>query len=443
MRFFLLATICLFTEAQAFVLPDVYKSGVEVCTEHAAERSEEHFKWISVPVDYNRPEKGMTSLYAYTKKAFQSKLPTVLFFTGGPGVSSRSTEFSLPETNVLFFEQRGISCSRPASKDLFLDPAFYSSENTARDALAVLKAWNLSTVSVYGHSYGTIPATIFASFFPSQTTSLILEGVVYNADKSLWLTKTRDQLLQNVFESLNPEEQNRILELSESGKVPPSWFSKIGQMMLYLNHGTEAYKTFLHGILGGDMDLPSFINNFFSDPFKPEEDYGYGDVTMGMIACREMSMSDPAMSLTTIFKNKVLVSDHNNIDRAAYCKPLQLENAYRETKPFLAARYPVEAPVYYLLGETDGATPLEHGLAHYENVARGKKQALIMTAGGHLPSLGLLKDNRDCEGDDCEGLRQNKLQAVLFEQLIRNRPVNEALIHEFNSAGELKWNIHQ
>lgn len=443
MRLFLIAALCLMTEARAFVLPDVYKSGAEVCEENRALRNGENFKWVKVPVDYSRPESGTTSLYAYTKKPFNKSLPTVLFFTGGPGVSSRSTEFSLTETNVLYFEQRGISCSRPASKELFLDPDFYSSENTARDALAVVKAWNLSSVSIYGHSYGTIPATIFASFFPTATRSLILEGVVYHADKTLWLTKIRDQLLQNVFDSLTAEEQTKILELSESQKVPASWFSKIGHMMLYLNNGTEAYKTFLQGILATDMDLPSFINNFFSDPNKPEDNFGYGDVTMGMIACREMNMSDPAMSLTTIFQNGKLVSDHDNTDRTAFCRPLKLENAYQTSRPFLASRYPVVSPVYYLLGETDGATPLEQGLAHFANVAKGKKQAFIMKAGGHLPSLGLLKDNRECEGSDCDSLRQNKIQVDIFEQLIRNQAINESTLDEFNNAGELKWNIHQ
>lgn len=443
MRFFLLALFCLAVEARAFVLPDVYKSGAEVCEEHASERSGEFFKWVQVPVDYARRDSGSTLLYAYTKKPFNHTLPTVLFFTGGPGVSSRSTEFSLKEANVLFFEQRGISCSRPADKKLFLDPAFYSSENTARDALAVVKAWNLSSVSIYGHSYGTIPATIFASFYPTVTRSLILEGVVYSADHSLWLTKTRDQLLQNVFDSLATEHQDRIIELSESGQVPASWFSKIGQMMLYLNNGAGAYKTFLEGILAGDMDLPSFIHNFYPDPDKQEDNYSYGDVTMGMIACREMSMSDPAMSLTTVFKNRKLVSDHDNVDRAAYCRPLQLEKAYEISRPYLASRYPVTAPVYYLLGETDGATPLEQGLAHFDNVARGKKQAFIMTAGGHLPSLGLLKDNRECAGDDCDGLRQNKLQEQLFLKLIRNEFLSANELREFNLAGELKWNIHQ
>jgi len=430
-------------KAQAFVLPEEYKNGTEVCEENAQDRQGEFFQWVNVPVDYSDLSKGQTQIYAYTKKVFNPDLPTVIFFTGGPGVSSRATEFALPHTNVLFFEQRGISCSRPKTKELFLNPDFYSSENTAKDALAVIKAWGLSQVSVFGHSYGTIAATVFASLFPSATRTLILEGVVYHADETLWLTKTRDQLLQNVFNSMTAEEKQKILELSKSNLVPNSWFSKIGNMMLYLNNGTEAYKTFLQGILSNsDMDLPSFINNFFPDPNKPEETFSFGDVTMGMIACREMSMADPRMSLTTIFKNGVLVSDHNNADRTAMCAPLGLENAYQTNTPFKADNYPVKVKVIYLLGETDGATPLEQGLAHYEKVAIGLKSALVMKNGGHLPSLGLLKDNRDCSGEECDSLKQNILQTKIFEKLIRAEMIENSLIEEFNSAGELKWNIH-
>ncbi len=436
--------LALTVRAYAFILPEDYKTGAEVCAEHSSDRQGEFFKWINVPVDYSDLSKGQTAIYAYTKKVFNPDLPTVIFFTGGPGVSSRSTEFSLPETNVLFFEQRGISCSRPATKELFLNPDFYSSENTAKDALAVVRAWTISKVSVYGHSYGTIPATVFASLFPSVTRTLILEGVVYHADETLWLTKTRDQLLQSVFDSLSPELQAKILDLSSGHSVPASWFSQIGKMMLYLNNGTSAYKTFLEGILSSnEMDLPSFINNFFTDPNKPEENFSFGDITMGMIGCREMSMSNPLMSLTTVFENGKLVSDHNNVDREALCKPLKLENAYLKAKPFKAEMYPVKVPVSYLLGETDGATPLEQGLAHFQNVAKGIKTAFIMKNGGHLPSLGLLKDNRDCKDEECDSLKQNILQTVMFEKLVRAESLDRSLIEQFNNAGELQWNVHQ
>lgn len=428
-------------KTQAFVVSDIYKSGRELCKERESERAGEFFKWIAVPIDYAHPEKGHTEVYAYTKKAFNPNAPTLLFFTGGPGVSSRSTEFSLPHFNVLFFEQRGISCSKPKTKELFLSPSFYSSENTAADALEVLKAFHIKRASVFGHSYGTIPATIFASKYPDYTRSLILEGVVYHADQSLWLAKKRDQLLQDLFDSLTVEEKNFIVELSSSGKVPSSWFSKIGQMMLYLNDGVESYRQFLKSIISNDsMDRASFINNFFPDPLKPEEDFSFGDVTMGMIACREMSMSDPKLSLTTIFKDGQLVADENNIDRVSQCQPLALQDAYQTATSYKAEKYPIHVPVNYLLGETDGATPLDHGLNHYENVARGPKQLLVMTKGGHLPSLGLLKENRDCE--DCDNLKQNKIQAQIFENLALGLSIEQSLIEEFNNAGELKWNVN-
>lgn len=431
-------------ESQAFVLSSTYRSGKELCDLHQEERSGESFQWVKVPVDYQDPSQGFTDLYAYTKKPFDQNLPTVLFFTGGPGVSSRSTEFDLPESNVLYFEQRGISCSRPNDRALFLNPAFYSSENTARDALAVMKAWNLKHISVYGHSYGTIPATIFASFYPAHTRSLILEGVVYHADESLWLAKTRDQLLQNVFDSLSADEREKILGLSAREDLPANWFSKIGNMMLYFNNGVQAYQNFLHGILSStDLDLKSFILNFYPDPKKEEEEYSFGDVAMAMIACKEMSMSNPQMSLTTVFKKGELVSDHLNSDREALCRTVTLENAYRVFPSYKADRYPVYAPVTYLLGETDGATTLDQGLSHYHHVAKGDKRVFIMTSGGHLPSLGLLKDNRACTGDECESLKQNQLQVSFFEKLIRNESITAHFIEEFNNSGELKWNVHQ
>ncbi len=137
-KLILLASLLLSFSVRAFFIPERYKNGQEVCLEHAAEISAEKAVWVSVPIDYTMPELGSTQIYAYTKKVFNPDLPSVIFFTGGPGVSSRSAEFELPDFNVIFFEQRGISCSRPESKTLFLNPKFYSSENTARDALAVI-----------------------------------------------------------------------------------------------------------------------------------------------------------------------------------------------------------------------------------------------------------------------------------------------------------------
>ncbi|AUN97932.1 alpha/beta hydrolase [Bacteriovorax stolpii] len=436
---FTLASFLLAGKTFGFTLNPVYKNGLEVCQEHTEERSGEFFRYTSVPVNYQNPLAGQTLIYSYLKKAFNPKLPSVIFFTGGPGVSSRSSEFALEHYNVIFFEQRGISCSRPASEELFLDPTFYSTENTARDAALVARAYGLSLVSAYGHSYGTVAATVFASFYPELVKSLVLEGVVYKADKTLWRDPKKLRLIQDFFNQLPVEMKSKILKLSNTPGIPASWFSKVANMMMYLNNGLGSYQSFLEQVLLMDEEsFSGFIHSFYGNPEKQEEEFSFGDVTMGMIGCQEMSMADTTLSMVSVFAGEQLTSNLVNEDQRNFCAPLNI--SHDQNRIYDAKKYPVSVPVSYLLGETDGATPLYQGLAHFNQVAKGQKQALILLKGGHLPMLDLLKENRLChDPEDCQKLSQNRAATQVIERLLSGQMLKQTELEDFNGSGELKW----
>jgi proline iminopeptidase len=165
----------------------VYEDGKVFCDRISASRATEIYNgFLPVPVDYRDPSKGTTDLYFSTSRKFDPTLPTMIFFSGGPGGASHYQghkqwqELNSLRVNIIQFDQRGIACSRPATEVVYMDSQFYSSENTARDADELRKLFNVDKVSVYGLSYGTVPATIYASLFESSTKSLILEGVVYS-----------------------------------------------------------------------------------------------------------------------------------------------------------------------------------------------------------------------------------------------------------------------
>jgi proline iminopeptidase len=438
---FLFNTIVL-NKAWAFTLSPIYKNGTTVCEENIGLRNGEISYWVNVPIDYKDLSKGETQIYAYTKRPIDYTLPSVIFFTGGPGSSARSMEFTLPNVNIIFFEQRGISCSRPKTETLFLDFHFYSSENTARDAREILKYLHINHATAYGHSYGTIPATIFSSFFKDQTDSLILEGVIYHGDESLWSSSIKKNLLQNFFNSLSLDVQNKIIELSNSNLVPNNWFSKVGSMMLYLNNGISTFSDFLNSLLNMDSETFNvFINNFFPHE-KMEEEFSFGDVMMGMIGCQEISMNDPNLSLTMTFNDRTLQYDRKNIDKKERCDRLILP---KNTQPYMAEKYPVNVPVTYFLGENDGATDLNQGLLHSRNVAQNNRNILILKQGGHLPVLTLLSENRDCnpdeEADKCQSLEQNKMMVKIVQDIIQFKKVKLINIENFNSKGPLHFSV--
>jgi len=418
-------------QAQGFILRDDYKNGREVCV-----KDQQAFgKFITV---YLNPisKLGETEIFYYTKKEFNPNLPSLIFFTGGPGVNPRSTEFELEKTNVIFFDQRGTACSRPKTKEEFLNPEFYQSLFTAHDALKILDDLGIKKASVYGQSYGTVPATIFGSVFKERTQNVILEGVIFKGDETLWQSEIKRKNLMSVFNSFTPELQKSILDMNSY--LPTNWFSKVGNMMLYLDNGVEIYRNFLTSLFEMDKDSQiSFVNNFYPSD-RLEEEFDFGDVMMGMIACHELSMNDPQNSMTLIFdNNNQLVYDQINEDKKDRCDKLTMGrlNTYHATD------YLLSVPTLYLLGENDGATDLNQGLNHAKLVSRQYGQILMKKFGGHLPNLGFLKDDRYCDdaNEDCSGLIEHRLQKKLFEGFIHQSKIDDFTLLGLNKVAEFPW----
>ncbi len=419
-----------------------YKSGRAFCMENSSKLKSEIAHWVSVPKFYHRPELGTTEIYAYTLKPLDHQYPTLLFFIGGPGTSSRTTPMDLSKTNIIYFEPRGVSCSRPDSRDDFYNPAFYSSEAIARDAREILKSLGISLVSVYGHSYGTIAATIFASYFPEYTKNLILEGVISQANQSLIQSSLKQKYLQQFFNSLDLEMQDKIIDLG-SRVVPANWFSKVGNMMLYLNSGLVSYRKFLDVILSFDEGtFKQMINSFY---YPAEEDALYfSQVTFGMLSCQETLAVQKDLSTYLVFnEKKKLRYDRENSFSEHHCEPLDLNHHSGDF--YSAAKYPVQAPVFYFLGETDGTTDLEQGLYHYKNVPQKERHLLVMKEGGHLPNLNFIKENRPCnrnqKDNQCEALKPNQLQTEIFNSIVHFNSLDYDRIAEFNRIVLNTWDV--
>ena len=439
----------LFTQkGHAFSLDFDFVDGPTVCAKEISNIESELSKWVPVPIDYSNSSSKKTLIYTYTKKIFNPKLTSVLYLVGGPGGSSRSSEFSLPNTNVIFFEQRGISCSRPSTKELFLNPKFYSSENTAHDALLILNAYGIKKAAIYGHSYGTVPATIFASKYPQRTKALVLEGVVYKADESLWIPQSKIKHIEDYFYSLTLEQQERILSFSEREDVPNTWFSFIARMTLGVGNFQNGLTGFLESTLFNkdeqdDASLAAMLSTMLPkvDTATPAEQQGYGEITMGMVACQEMNLSNPLLSHLLYFKNGHLIPDRNNTELGSMCVPLGLTNI----KTFYSAKkYPIHVPVTYFLGEFDPATSLEQGLSHYNNAQSIQKQALIMKGGGHVSNLEKLIEAGYCDASkpDCIRYKQQKTQSYLFEKAVNAKKITDKDIELFNGLGTSRWMRH-
>jgi hypothetical protein len=85
------------------------------------------------------------------QKALRSKKRDFYLFCRGPGGTSHSSSFiEFADWNIVYIDQRGSACSRPATVEQSLDGAYYSSEAIARDADLVREKLGLKKWSIFG-----------------------------------------------------------------------------------------------------------------------------------------------------------------------------------------------------------------------------------------------------------------------------------------------------
>ncbi|WP_439657237.1 alpha/beta fold hydrolase [Lentzea sp. HUAS TT2] len=231
---------------------------------------------LTVPVDWAKPGKGTVGLRAYRQKAENSK-GTILGFPSGPGQPGDFTfgtlRPALPGYDLISLDPRGVGESHPMTCDVdkilkigYVPPtdagafdalkknqkAFWSTcttgvpkldahldaYSTANDADALRRAVGAERVSVYGLSYGTLPAERYLERFGRHVDGSIIEGVM-NPDQdrrefmttaaagveaiftkfAQWSAATPDSALhgQNAADVFRRAQQN-------AGEVPGTFF---------------------------------------------------------------------------------------------------------------------------------------------------------------------------------------------------------------------------
>lgn len=427
LAFALISTV-LTPDAFAIHLPEDYRSGKEICTQ--TKPAQELGHWIRVPIDYHRRESGFTDLYFWTTKPYDSKKNTVVFISGGPGDTAHRSHLDLPNWNVVFFDQRGNSCSRPPTQKIYLDQKFYSSENTARDIDEIRKALSVDKISVYGVSYGTVPAHLYGHLFAKNTRAVVLEGVVFQGGHNFMSPLRRLKLLQKFFDELPQDMQKQVLQVTTSSKLPQNWFSNIGMKMLYLDNSFIAFRSFLDNILTKE-DLLASLANSWEDQRPTDVEYGYGHVLMGMIGCRELGMNISTASLYAVFENQKLVYDRKNALQKQYCEPLGFSKDL-PTRLYDAAENPSVAPITYFQGTFDGATVATEAIQHYREAAQGFAQLILVGKGGHLPVIGTLSSGY--ESGAVVELRQDALNFAL-----QGKSLPPQLLRDLEKVTSLGW----
>ncbi len=329
---------------------------------------------------------GQWALYTWTQQPFDSKLPTVLFFNGGPGQSSHGADWTLPGWNVIFWDQRGVGCSKPLSPSQYYDQTSYSSESTAHDAKAILDLYGVKKASLLAVSYGTVPATIFAHKYPDRTQSVVLEGTLFSGEQNLHNSKHAQKVLIHFFNSLPANIKSTLYEWSELEGIIPTWYSRVGYYFLTLNDGLSKLELFFNQLIQyGNMDT-EFFSNFGPREFE-DEYFGFSAVVFSAIACGELSQGVEESHGGLILKRDGFYRAEDNGSKNL-CKKYK----FTTTLDYIASQFPVHVPVTYFQGVLDSATEATHAVSHFKSVPQKQAYLYLRTNGGHSPLLEDLFD---------------------------------------------------
>lgn len=421
-------------------------TGKEVCQLTESDRQGEIGVWVDVPVDYANPSLGQTQIYGWTLKPFDPTLESFVYFIGGPGASSHQVKFrEFIQWNVIYFDQRGVACSRPEKKELGRDGRFYSSEAIARDADLLRQSFGIQKWSVYAHSYGTIPGTIYAHLFPEFTKALVLEGTVETGAPRLWNAPHRRKWVQRYYDNLSPDLQGVVQNLS---RAPGNefLFSQIAFSMSYSDSPEEELNKYLQ--FQRDLELakdkPSDLAVLAGQGFSEEavqEARGYlffSNQNFEAITCRELSAMDLKSNFYYLFQNgKFLVDERpaGQVSRISSCLNYGFSPESPLLKMYEAKNYPVRIPVTYFQGTTDGATEPPMAVHHYKFVAKGFAQLLLKRNGGHQPNQRIILAAEDNSGEDTH----NELQAEIFQKALRGVSIDSSLLRQLNQNSATDW----
>jgi len=161
---------------------------------------------LAVPTDWTNPASPPIQLFVERKQgAAQPARSALIALAGGPGQSAtpfadpfaQALAAALPNHDLVVYDQRGtgrsgfLTCPQ-AENSATTNNAYasqcatelgptrrnYSTRDTVDDIEALRQALGVDKVSIFGVSYGTYVAQLYARRYPAHTESLILDSVV-------------------------------------------------------------------------------------------------------------------------------------------------------------------------------------------------------------------------------------------------------------------------
>lgn len=431
-----------------------YLNGESFCKTYVTTAQPEYAVKVTVPANYDRPNEGTLTIYAYSPRPFDPAKPSFIFVDGGPGQTTHGADMIRVEDlgfNEIHFDQRGLGCSAPPTYTQYRDVSMYSSVFTAKDMESIRKAYGIKQWSIYGISYGTVPSTIYASLFPDAVVSLNLEGTVGSTDfihqarfkAEKWnliyfgLNEAQRQTFAKLITSDSSKESILLLSLLEEASSINRGYQKILKLIgsLILADGRTDQEKFKSLIDSIDKESKKYPN-----PQHP----GATDTTVHRILfCKELSYRKQYLEDLSFAANRgfIVVDNSQSTETDKICNRFGVTKDLE--KPYRFTDFLVNKPVYYFQGSHDGATLARGAFEHWQKVPQQKSYFFLSQKGGHNPNLTrfYIKDKSKSVNDDGYSTEAQNAQARLFGQALRAENLLPADLNELNNLlpEDEKW----
>jgi len=389
--------------------------------------------FVQVPLDYSNPASAKTPIFYRIPGGIDPLKQNLLFFYGGPGGNSTglTLEDRLKNFNVIYFDQRGTGFSRPPRLEDLQNPKLFSSEFIAKDAKMLLDTLGVKKVSVYGHSYGTVVATVFANRFSDVVNSVVLEGVVFDGTSDLWINPDRLKTTQAFYDSLSSDLKIKIDEFTKLNKVPNDWLSRFIQKSMVGNNFSSYVSQVLNTLPNRTADdFASQITSEIDDSFMYEDSFTFGAYMYHNISCQELSLAEADSAGSYFLQQGKFVPNH--ADSKAICSQIPGMEALLNKTTFYATNYPLSMKVTYFQGLDDGATGANNAAEHFKSVAKNSADIIVMPNKGHGPILSCLSISKyDPNPIMCNNL--DKI-VVLVESALQGNRISEGEIKNIDQT---------
>lgn len=415
-----------------------YLSGAAFCETYKKLTNLEVAVRLSVPKFYDHPEIGMLTIYAYTLKPFDPSKPSYIFVDGGPGQNTHGLigDYLNGDANEIRFDQRGLGCSAPPTWDEYTDVRLYSSLNNIRDIDEVRKAYGLNKWSVYGVSYGTVPATMYGSKFAEHVTSVVLEGVLgdtsvigdpqYKADKLNLVLQLLTAAQRVSFTTLMTEHDAAGRSTPDSSALKAYMFQ-----FFYSDKGMTKFAEKLNSFIFPDGTISRSNlqklrerNEARSAEYSHPQQPGAVDENMlTIIYCKDLAARHRLATWVAYRDSEFYVKTYFDERPGDECDQAGVK-ASDET-PYLIKDYTTAVPVYYFQGAYDGATLAIGAIKHWQIVPTSKSYFMLARKGGHNPNLTRLES---------ENPSIVHAERRLFEKAILGQEITQDEINADNMA---------